>query len=486
MVSEWYYPFMSDILSKTGCPRDCGPSVCWRDGAFLRLVPQLPNPVPPNCLRVSQPCCREVNQLYRFACPGPYSITEKSDEKRGPVSVDSQEVDTGAQLDASLHAPLDPAEALKIRWAENRPTYPTSHVHIQFMDKVTLGNSSILGILKAAHLNANQLGTIFYLGYLAFEFPQNLALQRFPVGKWMSLNIFIWGVALCCHAACKSFAGLFVLRLILGVCEGSITAGFLIVSSMFYTRREQTARVGYWFLMNGIGLKAMSLWSRIIGFISFGILHIHTTGLQPCMLMIITGTLTLITAITFLSFPVPGLPHKRRFLTEDERAKAVRRIKENQTGVENKRFKKEQMIEAFMDPRTWSHGSNIMSVRMTGKVVDDDPYTNNQHDLYYALSVYPEDETSDEETGKRQTLRELEGEISEIEIVPNLIRCKSQDTANHICETIQLASTLHDKYSKNCGAAQGRLVNVLDTIRNRYQMAIVDRKLEEDGTDTVL
>ena len=30
-----------------------------------------------------------------------------------------------------------------------------------------------------------RLGTIFYLSYLVFEYPQNLALQRFPVGKWM-------------------------------------------------------------------------------------------------------------------------------------------------------------------------------------------------------------------------------------------------------------------------------------------------------------
>lgn len=61
-----------------------------------------------------------------------------------------------------------------------------------------------------------------------------------------SINIFIWGAALCTHAACKNFAGLFVVRLILGMCEGSITAGFMIVSSMFYTRTEQTLRVGYW------------------------------------------------------------------------------------------------------------------------------------------------------------------------------------------------------------------------------------------------
>lgn len=56
------------------------------------------------------------------------------------------------------------------------------------MDKTTLGNSAILGIKTSAHLSAseyNWLGTIFYLSYLLFEYPQNLALQRLPVGKWM-------------------------------------------------------------------------------------------------------------------------------------------------------------------------------------------------------------------------------------------------------------------------------------------------------------
>lgn len=61
-----------------------------------------------------------------------------------------------------------------------------------------------------------------------------------------SLNISVWAVALCAHAACKNFGGLFAVRFVLGVCEGSITAGFMIVSSMFYTRTEQTLRVGYW------------------------------------------------------------------------------------------------------------------------------------------------------------------------------------------------------------------------------------------------
>ncbi|KAF8188672.1 MFS general substrate transporter [Pholiota molesta] len=250
------------------------------------------------------------------------------------LSVTTKEVDTAAELGSGEQGELDPQEAA-------RHILPLMCSEIQFMDKTTLGSSAILGIREATHLTTNQLGTIFYLSYLLFEFPQNLCLQRFPVGKWMSFNIFVWAIALCSHAACKNFAGLFVVRLILGMCEGSITAGFMIVSSMFYTRREQTLRVGYW--------------SQIIsGFISFGTLHIHTKTFEPWQwLMIITGILTLCTAAAFLCLFVPDSPTNAWFLTPTERSIAVRRIKENQTGVENKHFKKEQLIEALLDPKTW-------------------------------------------------------------------------------------------------------------------------------------
>ncbi|KAH7927987.1 MFS general substrate transporter [Leucogyrophana mollusca] len=273
------------------------------------------------------------------------------DEKHNGIAISTKEVDTGAQLVSGLSTALDPEEALRIRRKIDKNILPMmcTLYWIQFMDKTTLGSSAILGIEQATHLSTNQynwLGTIFYLSYLLFEYPQNLALQRFPVGKWMSINIFVWGVALMCHAACKNFAGLFVVRLILGICEGSITAGFMIVSSMFYTRNEQTLRVGYWFLMNGTA-------QIISGFISFGTLHIKTTGFEPWQwLMIITGALTLILAVTYWFF-FPDSPTNAWFLTMDERAKAVQRIKENQTGVENKHFKKDQMIEALTDPKTW-------------------------------------------------------------------------------------------------------------------------------------
>jgi ACS family allantoate permease-like MFS transporter len=68
--------------------------------------------------------------------------------------------------------------------------------------------------------------------------------------------------------------------------------------------------------------------------------------------MIITGSITVVTAVLYWFF-FPDSPTNAWFLTPEERVKAVLRTKENQTGVENKTFKKEQMIEALKDPKTW-------------------------------------------------------------------------------------------------------------------------------------
>ncbi|EIW84898.1 MFS general substrate transporter [Coniophora puteana RWD-64-598 SS2] len=266
-------------------------------------------------------------------------------------TVKNAQVDTAAQLVAGSAVRLTPEEALRLRRKIDLHIMPlmcTMYL-IQFLDKTTLGEAAVLGIIPGAHLTETQfnwLGTIFYLSYLVFQYPQNLALQRFPVGRWVTINIFLWAVILLCHAACSSFGGLFTVRFLLGVCEGAVTPGFMIVTSMFYTREEQTRRVGYWFLMNGVAVI-------FLGFISFGVLHTHTGAFLPWQwLMVITGTITLVVSVLFWFF-FPDSPTTAWFLTPEERILAIERIRENQTGVENKHFKWDQFWETIKDPRTW-------------------------------------------------------------------------------------------------------------------------------------
>jgi len=113
---------------------------------------------------------------------------DKKDFGQG-AQVSQRQVDEAAVL-AGSEIEVDPVESKRVKRKIDWHLLPLMCLlyWVQFMDKTTLGQSAILGIQTATHLNANEynwLGTVFYISYLVFEYPQNLALQRYPVGKWM-------------------------------------------------------------------------------------------------------------------------------------------------------------------------------------------------------------------------------------------------------------------------------------------------------------
>lgn len=50
---------------------------------------------------------------------------------------------------------------------------------------------------------------------------------------------------------------------------------------------------------------------------------------------------------------LPDSPIRCKFLTLEEKLWTIERLRENQTGIENKTVKPEQILECFMDPQTW-------------------------------------------------------------------------------------------------------------------------------------
>ena len=50
---------------------------------------------------------------------------------------------------------------------------------------------------------------------------------------------------------------------------------------------------------------------------------------------------------------MPDSPVHAKMLTKEEKIAAIERVRDDQGGVENKKFKKEQLIEALLDIRTW-------------------------------------------------------------------------------------------------------------------------------------
>lgn len=97
---------------------------------------------------------------------------------------------------------------------------------LNYLDKTTVSYASIMGLKTDIGLSGHQyswIGSMFYFGYLFWEYPTNRLLQRLPLGKWSAFNVIMWGLVLCCMAATKNFAGAMTVRFFLGVFEAAVT-----------------------------------------------------------------------------------------------------------------------------------------------------------------------------------------------------------------------------------------------------------------------
>jgi ACS family allantoate permease-like MFS transporter len=133
-------------------------------------------------------------------------------------------------------------------------------VLLQFLDKTSLNYANLLGITTDLHFSSHDyswLGSIFYLGYLAASPVHGFFLQRVNLTYYLSAMIFLWGMTLALHAAAFNYAGLVVCRLFLGIFEGALTPGFILLTGRFYKSEEQVARTSIWFMSNG--------WAQILG-----------------------------------------------------------------------------------------------------------------------------------------------------------------------------------------------------------------------------
>lgn len=69
------------------------------------------------------------------------------------------------------------------------------------------------------------------------------------------------------QAACNKFETLAVTRALAGAAESAADPSFMIITQMWYTRKQQPIRIGIWFAAQGLGTAAG-------GLLGYGIGHI--------------------------------------------------------------------------------------------------------------------------------------------------------------------------------------------------------------------
>ncbi|KAF9690518.1 hypothetical protein EKO04_011548 [Ascochyta lentis] len=199
---------------------------------------------------------------------------------------------------------------------------------------------------KITKAEYNNLNTMFYVGYLAFQWPGHYLLQRLPFGKFVGGVVFSWAVIVFLHCVATRYAGLVVMRLALGAAEAVIVPAMEITIGMFFNRHEQS------FLQPVLWITCQAA-PVATAFISYGLLWSTGAVLPWKLLHIVTGGITFLLAI-WVWIDYPNNPADARWLSLEERIQVIRRVHQSQqSSIEQKHFKKEQFVETIKDPVSW-------------------------------------------------------------------------------------------------------------------------------------
>ncbi|KAI6781275.1 uncharacterized protein J7T54_004048 [Emericellopsis cladophorae] len=237
---------------------------------------------------------------------------------------------------------------------------------MQFLDKVILNYAAVMGLTTDLKLVGNQfsnIATFLFVGLLCFEIPNIWFLQMVPAAKWLGLNVTLWGVATACGAAATGYKSLLVSRIFLGVFEATVGPSLMLISSQWYTKSEAAPRFSFWYL--GLGLGQI-----FGGAISHGFQHVPVgQGLAGWRIMFITlGVVTVVIGLSTLAF-MPDTPMKAKWLSNAEKVALLKHVSINQTGIESRKFRPKQIVEALLDPQMWLLTVSVVLLSVSSGVV---------------------------------------------------------------------------------------------------------------------
>ncbi|EGU88786.1 hypothetical protein FOXB_00708 [Fusarium oxysporum f. sp. conglutinans Fo5176] len=118
---------------------------------------------------------------------------------------------------------------------------------IAYLDKTNIGNAKIEGMtddLQLKGIEYNIVTAIFFIPFVLCEVPSNMILHKFKRPSWyMGGIVFCWGVIMTLTALVQNYAGLLVIRFLLGIFEAGFLPGAILIISNWYLPNETQTRI---------------------------------------------------------------------------------------------------------------------------------------------------------------------------------------------------------------------------------------------------
>ncbi|KAJ3522504.1 hypothetical protein NMY22_g11860 [Coprinellus aureogranulatus] len=226
-----------------------------------------------------------------------------------------------------------------------------------FQDRANIGNARVAGLQAALSMTDAQYQicvTILFVPYICAELPANLLLRKIGPNILMPTILTAWGLVVTFQGFVSSYAGLAVVRFLLGLLEGPMFPGIVLyLSGGFYTRRELSLRIAYFFSAASTHWAHIQLSGAFSGLLAAAITNMDGLGGKGgwAWIFILEGLFTVVFGIASF-WLVPRTPQQAFLLTQAEKDALKRKIERDRPLMGTKdKFTPKEVLRALLSPQ---------------------------------------------------------------------------------------------------------------------------------------
>ncbi|KAJ8517621.1 hypothetical protein ONZ45_g5202 [Pleurotus djamor] len=251
-----------------------------------------------------------------------------------------------------------------VRKVDLRMSYLFILYILNIIDRQNTPAARLRGYESELGLHGTQYATvlsIFFVGYIIMQIPSNMLLNHFGRPSiYLPICTIGWGVISSLNGIVHNFVGALMCRFFLGFVEAAFLPGALFLLGKWYKRDELGLRVAILF-------GASFLSSAFGSILAAGVLN----GMEGKLghsawrwLFYIEGSLTVALAIVGI-FILPDFPHNSKWLDPKERELALKRMEEENRGLEGSITPKQGLKLALSDWKVWWMGGIMTLVQLS-------------------------------------------------------------------------------------------------------------------------
>jgi len=215
---------------------------------------------------------------------------------------------------------------------------------------VDIGNAKIAGLDRDLDLDSNRYDwvlTAFYIAYIAFEW-MSILWKIVPAHIYVTAIVLSWGIIASLQSIATSFAGLLVLRTLLGIGEAGFT-GIPFYLSLFFKGEELALRTGFF-------ISAAPLATSFASTLAYFIIKMgkYLPIASWRLLFLIEGFPSVLIAV-YAWYIIPDSPDTASYLTKREKTVARLRLRKQKdpNASESNGLNRKEMLSTILDPKSY-------------------------------------------------------------------------------------------------------------------------------------